>query len=107
MTDKNEQLKHNKAVEEYVCSIKSYKQSFSNAQYMTNSLDDDMAASAISLSFSVVPEFKDASKGNNSETTVTNGNREKEFLLDSQHKNDLESSILFKAKAKARPRCSR
>ena len=50
---------------------------------MTNSLDDDMAASAISLSFSVVPEFKDASKGNNSETTVTNGNREKEFLLDS------------------------
>ena len=102
---------------------------------MPNEIDDDMAASAISLDASATNALKSFHQANTSfaaevSLSVTaqstepaakpqpdtenckkshsnNCKKQKkvQFLLDSTHQNDLENSILFKKKA--RPRCLR
>ena len=108
-------------------SLNSLKQSQSDhqPQYIANTIEDDMAASAISLDISqsgskavfqtnqvlchqnAVTSFRGeltkAKASNSADTTATGA--EKDFLLDSGHKNDLECSQLVKVKAKGRPRC--
>lgn len=81
----------------YVCNFKSHRDS--KGSYLTNDIGGELAASAASMNItSNASVFRSSNKERTQKKTETKILRShgREFLLDQDHKNDLENTGLFK-----------